>query len=81
MRKVGTAHPTSPSPAIGSVSGSGALGGQAMRRVGSGGELGHNCWMVDRADQRRASSIKAVDATERNSSPAVGEQSLCYIPF
>lgn len=39
MRKVGNTHSNSPSPALGSVSGSGALGGQAMKRVGSGGAL------------------------------------------
>jgi hypothetical protein len=39
MRKVGNTHSSSPSPALGSVSGSGALGGQAMKRVGSGGAL------------------------------------------
>ncbi|CRG82795.1 Autophagy-related protein 29 [Talaromyces islandicus] len=37
MRKVGNTQAASPSPALGSVSGSGALGGQAMKRVGSGG--------------------------------------------
>ncbi|EED13714.1 multidomain presynaptic cytomatrix related protein [Talaromyces stipitatus ATCC 10500] len=40
MLKVGNTHSQSPSPApgntLGSVSGSGALGGQAMRRAGSG---------------------------------------------
>ncbi|KAH8690567.1 hypothetical protein BGW36DRAFT_388978 [Talaromyces proteolyticus] len=36
MRKVGNTQ-SSPSPALGSVSGSDALGGQAMRRAGSGG--------------------------------------------
>ncbi|KKA22929.1 Multidomain presynaptic cytomatrix related protein [Rasamsonia emersonii CBS 393.64] len=40
MRKVGTTHSHSPSPALGSVSGSGALGGQAMKRAGSGGSRG-----------------------------------------
>lgn len=45
MLKVGNTHSQSPSPApaptAGSVSGSGALGGQAMRRVGSGGGFWH----------------------------------------
>lgn len=38
MRRVGTTHSASPSPGVGSVAGSGTLGGQPMRRVGSGGE-------------------------------------------
>jgi hypothetical protein len=41
MLKVGNTHSQYsspvPGPTLGSVSGSGALGGQAMRRVGSGG--------------------------------------------
>jgi hypothetical protein len=37
MRKVGNQHSASPSPAPGSVAGSGAVGGYPMKRVGSGG--------------------------------------------
>ncbi|KAL1995695.1 hypothetical protein VTN49DRAFT_1882 [Thermomyces lanuginosus] len=40
MRRVGTTHSASPSPGVGSVAGSGTLGGQPMRRVGSGGSRG-----------------------------------------
>lgn len=46
MRKVGKNHSTSPSPAPPSVSGSTAIGGQAMKRAGSGGKCRQYLEMV-----------------------------------
>ncbi|KAJ9402138.1 hypothetical protein DTO282F9_902 [Paecilomyces variotii] len=60
MRRVGTTHSTSSSPAPGSVSESIALGGQGMKRIGSGGS---------RVPSRLAVQTKDISIPRAESSP------------
>jgi hypothetical protein len=78
MRKVGNTQ--SQSPGTGSVSGSGALGGQAMRRAGSGGSsllrIRTVCadWLGSRAPSRLSAVQKEIqparDAAQKDMQPA-----------
>lgn len=79
MLKVGNTHSQSPSqapaPTLGSVSGSGALGGQAMRRLGSGGEYWkiRDTWMRLKIG-RIPCSVEIVRGSERRSTVKGGKQ-------
>ncbi|KAL1859127.1 hypothetical protein Plec18167_007493 [Paecilomyces lecythidis] len=71
MRRVGTTHSTSPSPAPGSVSGSTALGGQAMKRIGSGGS---------RVPSRLAIQTKDISIPRAESSPVTATRNKVSAP-